>query len=147
MDSITYDSGSDSDSGQLFWFRFRLRFQLKKKSWFRFRLQFQIGQIWSRFRFRFQFRMHTPYISTKTSVLSPRFAVDKYPLMTHSSKFVGIFFDREAREIMYLVVSICPSFCLSVLSHKSYYQSKVFVCVSVISGCMRVIVRVQLICF
>ena len=54
--------------------------------------------------------------------------------------------DREAREIMYLVASICPPVrlfvCLCALSYltrltydlkfgakKSYYQSEVFVCV------------------
>ena len=55
-DSIMHDSGSDSDSGPLFWFRFRLRFQYGKKSWLRFRFRFQIGKSWSRLRFRLRFR-------------------------------------------------------------------------------------------
>ncbi len=90
--------------------------------------------------------------------------------------------DREAREIMYLVASVCPSVCPSVrlsvcpsvrpTSHgsrsifwraavdirgsalpsaakgnKSHYQSKVFVCVSVISRHMRIIARMRSIGF
>ena len=72
--------------------------------------------------------------------------------------------DREAREIMYLVAPVRPSVHLSPISRlkkvmylvasvrlsvcallfglqfgakKSHYQSKEFVCVSVISGCGR----------
>ncbi len=41
---------------------------------------------------------------------------------------------------MHLVASVCPSGCLSVCAH---YQFKVFVCVSVISGHMRVIARMR----
>ncbi len=56
--------------------------------------------------------------------------------------------DREAREIMYLVASVRPSVrvcvCLSfrpLLPKKSHYQSKVFVCVSVICWRVRIIAR------
>ncbi len=68
-----------------------------------------------------------------------------------------IIIDREAREIMHLVASVRPSvrpsvrlpvhlFALSrlnCLSNKSRYQFKVFVCVSVISGRMRIITRMR----
>ena len=63
--------------------------------------------------------------------------------------------DREAREIMYLVASVCLSICLSPLSrmnravksNKSHYQSKVFVCVSIFSGRMRIIAQMRSISF
>ncbi len=72
--------------------------------------------------------------------------------------------DREAREIMHLVASVClsvrPSVCPFVLSwlnrlirgsalssaaksNKSHYQSKVFVCVSVIRGRILIIARMR----
>ncbi len=51
--------------------------------------------------------------------------------------------DREAREIIYLVASVCPS----VKSIKSNYQSKVFVGVSIISGRMWIIAWMQSIGF
>ncbi len=40
-----------------------------------------------------------------------------------------IIINREAREIMYLVASVCPSVGQQ-RAKKSHYQSKVFVCVS-----------------
>ncbi len=50
--------------------------------------------------------------------------------------------DREAREIMYLVASVRPFVCQFVsLSELSCYQSQVFVCVSEISGRVRIIAR------
>ncbi len=71
---------------------------------------------------------------------------------------------RKAREIMHLVASVCPSVCLSVLSrlnrltndfnllsaakgNRSHYQSKVFVCVSVIMGRIMIIARMKSIGF
>ncbi len=61
--------------------------------------------------------------------------------------------DREAREIMHLVASVCPSVRLSVCAltaepsaekgNMSHYQFKVFVCVSLISGCMQIIARMR----
>ena len=52
--------------------------------------------------------------------------------------------DCEAREIMYLVASVRLFVCLCVQrAKKSHYQSKVFVCVPVISGCMRIIARMR----
>ena len=70
-----------------------------------------------------------------------------------------IIIDREARELMYLVASVRPSVRLrklyiggsalpsAVKSNKSHYQSKVFVCVSIISGRIRIIARMQSIGF
>ncbi len=61
--------------------------------------------------------------------------------------------DREAREIMYLVASVRLSVRLSVCvrspvkSNRNHYQSKVFVCVSVISWRMRIIARMRSIGF
>ncbi len=54
---------------------------------------------------------------------------------------IPIFIDPEAREIMYFVVSVRLSMCPSVgpltavpaKSNNSHYQSKLFVCVTVIS--------------
>ncbi len=47
--------------------------------------------------------------------------------------------DREAREIMYLVASVCPSVRLSVNALTAepfdYYQSKIFVCVCKCGAC------------
>ena len=60
-----------------------------------------------------------------------------------------IFIDREAREIMDLVASVRLSVRLSVLSrlnrltYKSYYQSEVFVCVSVIRGHILITARMR----
>ncbi len=64
-----------------------------------------------------------------------------------------IIIDREAREIMHLVASVCPSVCLSVrlcalsqlnrLTYDLHYQFKVFVCVSIISGRMRITARMR----
>ncbi len=66
------------------------------------------------------------------------------------NKKLLLFIDREAREIMHLVVSV-RLFALSHLNRLTYdlhivrmpYQFKVFVCVSVISGRMRIIVRMR----
>ncbi len=47
---------------------------------------------------------------------------------------------------MHLVVSVCPSVCNALLLEpfdKNHYQFKVFVCVSVISGRMRIIARMR----
>ncbi len=76
------------------------------------------------------------------------------PMYTGESRYeflkihkITIIINSEAREIMYLVASVCPFFCLSVSAltaeplgallcrvrqraKKSHYQSKVFVCVS-----------------
>ena len=54
-----------------------------------------------------------------------------------SPSSLSLFIDREAREIMYLVASVSPSVRLSVC----HYQSKGFVCVSVIIGHVRIIAR------
>ncbi len=54
-----------------------------------------------------------------------------------------VIIDREASEIMHLVASarlFLPSAAKSIRSH---YQSKVFVCVSVIRGRIRIIVRLR----
>ncbi len=74
--------------------------------------------------------------------------------VTQNAQFI---IDREAREIMYLVASVCPSVrpfvrlcalsCLNRLTYDLDYQSKVFVCVSVISWCMRIIARMRSIGF
>ncbi len=63
---------------------------------------------------------------------------------------IGIFIDREAREIMHLVASVRLSVCLFVCALLfepfdlwSHYQFKVFVCVSLISGRMRIIARMR----
>ncbi len=80
--------------------------------------------------------------------------------------------DREAREIMYLVASVRPSACLSVrpcvcvgvprahytplqrymgyvclFVNNHHYQSKVIVCVSVISRRLRIVARMRSIGF
>ncbi len=64
-----------------------------------------------------------------------------------------IFTGREAREIMYLVASVCLCVCVSVRAFLAeplnlkfgvkggHYQSEIFVCVSVIKGHMRIISR------
>ncbi len=70
----------------------------------------------------------------------------------------SVFIDREAREIMYLVASVRPSvrpsvrlwgsaLLSAVKSNRSHYQSKVFVCVSIISRRMRIIARMRSIGF
>ncbi len=69
--------------------------------------------------------------------------------------------DRETWEIMHLVasvhLSVCPSVCLrshawtvrgsalpsAAKSNRSHYQFKVFVCVSLISGRIRIIARMR----
>ncbi len=56
---------------------------------------------------------------------------------------------------MQLVVSVCPSVCLCspawsvwpAKSSKSHYQSRVFVCLSVVRGCIGIIVWMQSISF
>ena len=59
----------------------------------------------------------------------------------------------QSRKIMYLVASIRPFVCLCALSWLQQratnpdYQSKGIVCVSVISGIMRIIVRMRSIGF
>ncbi len=61
-----------------------------------------------------------------------------------------IIIDREAREIMYLVASVRQFVSLSVCPSApvwTVYQSQVFVCVSVISGRVRIIVRMRSIGF
>ncbi len=69
----------------------------------------------------------------------------------------SMFIDREAREIMYLVASVRPSVRPSVRmgsalpsaakSNNHHYQSKVIVCVSVISRRRRIIARMRSIGF
>ncbi len=64
-----------------------------------------------------------------------------------------IFIDREAREIMYLIafvrlsVRLSPLSRLNRLTNKSHCQSKVLVCVSIISWHMRIIARMRSIGF
>ena len=60
-----------------------------------------------------------------------------------------IFINREAREIIHLVASVCLSVCLQTFSrlNKSHYQSKAFLCVSVIRGHIRIIVQMRSIGF
>ncbi len=81
-----------------------------------------------------------------------------------TARDLQIVIDREAREIMHLVASVClsvrPSVCPFVRalmaepfrgsalpsaakSKKSHYQFKLFVCVSVISGRMRIISQMR----
>ena len=68
--------------------------------------------------------------------------------------------DREVREIMYLVASVCTSLSSlmaelfrgsaltsAVKSNKNHYQSKVFICVPIISGHIRMIARMRSIGF
>ena len=86
--------------------------------------------------------------------------------MSVCAKWKHVIFDCEVREIMHLVASVCPSlrpsvcpsiclFAFSPLNHltsaltsaaksnKSHYQFRVFVCVSVISGRMRIIAQMR----
>ena len=85
-------------------------------------------------------------------------ALSLHSKRTSSEVYLGavqkchIFIDREAREIMYLVVSVRPSVRyhspgLIAKSNNHHYQSKVIVCVSVISRRMRIIARMQSIGF
>ena len=59
------------------------------------------------------------------------------------------FYRPRSLEIMHLVASVCPFVCLCPLSrpnhltNRSHYQSEVFVCVSVISKHIRIIVRMR----
>ncbi len=78
--------------------------------------------------------------------------MDRYEPM----KCLELIIDREAREIMYLVasvrLSVRPSVrpsvsSLTVKSNKNHYQSKMFVCVSIISGRMRITARMRSIGF
>ncbi len=50
------------------------------------------------------------------------------------------FYDREAREIMYLVASVCLCVCVCKGCH---YQSESFVCLAVIRGRLQIISRMQ----
>ncbi len=70
-----------------------------------------------------------------------------FKLLFLSASTNSIFIDREAREIVYLVASVRLSVCVLSCLKKSHYQSKVFVCVSVISGRMRIIARMRSISF
>ncbi len=52
-----------------------------------------------------------------------------------------VIIDCEAREIMHLVASVRPSVCNALLVEP--FDLKVFVCVSVISGRMRIIAQMR----
>ncbi len=69
----------------------------------------------------------------------------------HSSSTLRFCAQSLIIEIMHLVASVCPFICAltaepsEAKSNKSHYHFKVFVCVSVISGHMRIIARMRLV--
>ncbi len=80
-------------------------------------------------------------------------AISGFPDRKENLGSMTLIIDREARETMHLVASVHPSVRLSVCaftaepfaakSIRSDYQSKVFVCVSVIRGHIRIITRMR----
>ena len=71
----------------------------------------------------------------KHQIIHPGLAENTAPDGGPGSDIIVV--DHETREIMHLVASVC------LLNRLTYDQSKVFVCMSVIRGCIRIITRMR----